>query len=433
MLEGMPAMKSEIGPDQAVLPFVVEIKRDTQANFKASMDALRASCAQVNADIVFEYTSGSELFGLKVSTGAWARTSCKITTEEGKLAGKALLVFTAERVAPLNTGAGDVPGSLGPMDLEFGFDDNGCGSASLSALFKTLADAKTWVQTVRQGSGRPALLGSHWRFRAPKYDGKRLENQPTPLPDTAYSMFRATCLLSALPPDLASALPAEIIDCKYRGEFNPRQPQNVKIADHPGYNVIITGTLQVKGAHDNTFDAADTSSLAAGSWPATVRAALQAVTNHFAARIGAQIELPDEPAFAPSGSDGGITFAILGRAGVGNVLSLVENVTISRTTRNRRLGGSLATRVYKHRNGPMYKVNHDCTVTAKTLPAYPKLAFIEGSNWDEDEFKPSEPTVSIAANGTREYTASWSGAWTYVGPDPQADAETEFELIAGAL
>ncbi len=433
MLEGGPAMKGETGPDQASLPFLVHVRASTQANLKTAMDALRAACAVVNADIVCEYATNSELLGLKVSTGAWARTSIKITEEEGKLAAKVLLVCTAERVAPLNTGAGDVPGSLGPMDLEFGFDDNGCGSASLSALFKTLADAKTWVQTVRAGTGRPAILGSHWRFRSPKYDGKRLENQSTPVPDTAYSMFRATCLLSALPPDLAAALGNDIIACQYVGEFNARPPQNIKTGQAPGYNVFITGTLQVKGASDSTFDSGDSTALAAAAWPATVRAALQGIVSHFQARIGVQIEQPDEPAWAPSGTSGQITFAIVGRAGVGNVLSLFETVTIKRATRNRRLGGTAGTRVYKHRNGPMYTASHDVTIVAKALPSYPALPFLQGSNWDEDEFTPGQPDVTVAANGTREYTARWTGQWTYVGPDPQHDGETDFEVLAGAL
>lgn len=433
MLPEGPALRGEIGPDSATLEFLVQVKRDTTANLKSSMDALEAQAALVNADIVLEYTSGSELASLKTSNGQWARTSCKLVKEEGALAAKVLLTFSAERLAAPNTGAGDVPGSLGPMDLEFAFDDNGVGSASMSALFKTLADAKTWVQTVRAGTGRPSFLGTHWRFRSPLYTGQRQENQPATPTAQLFSPFRATCILTALPPDLAAAVGSDVIACAYHGEFNARAPVNRRIGQAPGYNVLITGSLQVKGSHDSTFDSADSSSLAAGSWKATVRNALAGIAAHFAARVGVTIEQPDEPAWAPSGTSGEITFVIIGRAEVGEILSLVEDVKITRASRNRRLGGTAGTRVYKHRNGPMYTVSHDVTVVAKSLPSYPALPFVNSERFDEDSFTPSQPDVTVSQNGTFEYTARWSGAWTYVGPDPQADAETDFEVLAGVL
>lgn len=429
-----PGVRWSVDGQTAELPVAVQVSRDTTANLKTSLDALIAAMtATVNADLVLEYASGSTLASFLVSTGAWSRITCKAMVEGGETSALVLLVFTAERIAVATGSAGDAAGSLGPMDFSYGFDSNGRGSGQLSATFKTLADAKAWVQTVRAGTGRPSFLGSAWKFITVGYSGQQQENQGSPVPPAAYTPCSATCLLRALPSDLASALPSEVIDVEYDGRYTPGAPINADAGHGPGYNVVITGSLQVKGDKDSTFDSADTSAVAGSSLPAIIRNTINAVRAHFEARIGATIEVRDEPEWAPSGTRGEIAFVLTGLAGGGDILSLIEEVQISRLTQNRRLGGTRGVRVYPHANGAMIRVTQTLTIAAKTLPAYRPLPFINDDTWDEDEFTPVKPDVQVSESGARTFVCTWRGAWTRVGENPGIAGMADYEEIAGVI
>lgn len=435
LTKDMPGAQWAEGYGDAEIPFGIQVARDTTANLKTSLDALVAALtATVNADLVLEYASGSTLNQWLVSTGAWSRITCRVEVHEGKTGAVVLAVFRAERLAPTSGAAGDSDGQLGPMDWSEAFDANGRGSLSLSATFQTLAKAKTWVGTIRSGASLPAFIGSAWRFLTVGYSHQRQENQASPPPAASYTPCTATVIMRALPASLASTLPSTVLDVDYTITTKPRPPLPEDAGASPGYDVIISGSLQLKTESDSTFDSGDSTNVAAGAIASTVRTALTAIKSDAETRAGMTFTQLDEPEVGTGGTRGEISFAITGVAMLPNgVLGWDESVVLARITQDKIVGGTQGKQVFKHPNGPLWTCAHDLVITSLEMPSYKPLPFIDEQRWHEDVWRPSKPQPSITANGTRIFAVAWHGEWTRVAEDIGSEGQYDYNVLAGAV
>lgn len=429
-----PGMRVSVGQSEAQVIVPIQVVRDTTANLKTSVDALVAALtATVNADLVLEYTSGSTLASFLVSTGAWSRVTARCDVDYGSNEALILATFTAERIAPATGSAGDATDSLGPLEWNFGLDSNGRASAVGVVTFQTRTDATAWVQLVRSGT-RPAWMASAMRFTTAGWSFQQQPNQGSPVPEGAYTPCIATAVFRALPSALAgSGAFTNINDVEYTVLIKARPPVAEEAGAAPGYDVTISGSIQMKTEADATWDSNDTTTVAAGSVKSTARSAIDAIVSDAQTRAGTSFTRMDEPELAIGGTRGEVAFVVTAVADLPNgILSWEETTTLKRITRNRRIDGTKGTRVFKHPNGSLWKCFHTLAITALSLPSYAPPPFITSDTWDEDEYTPGKPVVSISSNGTRLYTIVGAGEWTRVGEDPDAIGY-DYATLAGAV
>lgn len=428
-----PGLKIMEGPSSAQIIVPLQVSRSSTADLKTSVDALVALLtATVNADLVIEYASGSTLTSFLVSTGAWSRITCECVRDYGEKDCLILATFTAERIAPATGSAGDATDSLGPLEWTFGLDSNGRASVVGSVTFQTRQDATAWVQLVRSGT-RPAWMSSAMRFTTAGWSFQQQPNQGSPVPESAYTPCIASAVFRALPAALAgSSSFAAINDVEYTSTAKARAPVPQQAGGAPGFDVIISGSLQMKMEADATWDSADTTTVAAGAVKSTALAAIETIISDAQSRMGRTFTRLDEPELAVGGTRGEVTFVVTAVADLPNgVLSWQETVTLKRITQNRRASGSRM-RVFPHKGGPLWKCFHSLAITSLNLVSYTPPAFINATNWDEDEYTPGQPQVDFTSSGARIYTIVGSGEWTRVGTDPEA-REYDFDQLVGAI
>lgn len=429
-----PGLRISVGQSEAQVIVPVQVVRDTTANLKTSVDALVAAVtANVNADLVLEYTSGSTLVSFLTSTGAWSKISATVDVSYGDTSAYALITFTAERIAPATGTAGDATDSLGPLEWTFGLDSNGRASVIGTVTFQTRADANTWINTVRSGT-RPSWMNTAMRFLTSGVTMQQQPNQASPVPESAYTPAIASVVFRALPGALAaSSAFTNINDVDYTVTIKARPPLPESAGAAPGFDVTISGTLQMKTDTDATWDSNDTTSVAANAVKSTARAAVDAIVSDAQTRAGTTFTRLDEPEYAIAGARGEVAFVVTAVADLpGGVIAWEESTTLKRITRNRRLDGTKGIRVFKHANGPLWKCFHSLAITSLSLPVYTPPAFINEQTWDEDEFTPGKPEVTPTSNGTRIYTLVGAGEWTRVGEDPNS-LGYDYATLEGAV
>lgn len=433
---GAPGLRFSQGRTSAELLVPVVVDAASTVALKTAVDAvILAMLANANADVVYEYTSGSTLADWKVSDGTWSRI-------EGEVAGidygdeNALILFrfSMQRVGIASTGAGDPADAITPVFWNFGLDSNGLGSCAGTCTFESRADAAAWVVLMRAGTGWPAWLGTQFRFATAIYQKEQQQNQASPVPDTAFTPATVTVVLSALPSAFAgNSAFDDVISVEYDAVMSPRAPQDENSGQEPGFDITISGTLQFKTEVDTTYDANDTSQTAGSGLKSAALACIEAIESDAKTRLGVTWFRPNDPVITVK-ENGLVIFNLAAMTGdSGRITTWNESMQIVVTPRDRAITGSAGTRIHPHRLGPEIRVHHTLAVTAFSEIAYQPPSFIS-SAWFCESPNPAKPIVKKAAgDGQDEHVMAWSNVWKYLGDSSGARNLYEFNDILGGL
>lgn len=432
-----PGIRYNEGRNQAIIAVPVLVTSDTTANLKTAVDALKQAVqANANADLVYEYDAGSELTSWKVSTGRWHRIEADFTPDWGTLNCLVLVTFTASRIGIASDGAGDPEGAITPVLWNFAVDANGRASCAGDTVFESRADAVTWVQLMRSGSARPDWMGSHFRFASAIWQKEQQQNQASPVPDAAFSPAAVTVVFNAIPGAFAGSSAFDgVVSVDYDVLGEPRGAIDEEAGTSPGYNIVVTGTVQLKTDTDSTYDPSDTTKVDASSVESAMKPILEAIEQDAKARRGLDWFRLSPPTIVP-GSSGLVGFTIVAMSGdAGRVISWSETVTITLTPRDRAIPGSKGTRVHKHRLGPEIRVKHTLAIEAFSPQAYRPLPFIAGNpSWMREPGEAPKPIVADAGDGAaKRYLHAWSNTWFYLGDASNARDAYEYEDVLGGL
>lgn len=424
---------------EVVVP--IHITRDTLANYKASRDELiNALTKTVNADVVFESAAGTTFKDWLVSAGAWHRVNCRVEVENENDSGNdvsalAAVVITIERAGVSSGSAGDPTNATTPVLWSFALDSHGLGSAAADCTFETRADAANWVQTMRDGTGHPDWMGSAYRFATAQYQKEQQQNQADPVPDEAYSPAAVTVVFVALPSAFAgNSAFDDVVSMDYEVSGSPRGALDEEAGNTPGYDVVISGTIQFKTEADSDYDSNDSSSVSGSDLISKAEAVLDAIESDAQTRRNLTWERLDDPVIVPT-HGGLVTFAITAITGdTGRITVWSESVEVQRTPRDRVILGSKGARVHKHRLGPELRVRHNLSIEAFSPQQYKPLPFIDGNDrWFEENFAPSKPKVLVAEGaGKTRYQHAWAGQWLFLD-DATGIQGRNYEDIAGAV
>lgn len=433
---GAPGLRYSQSRSSAELLVPVLVDRDTTANLKTSVDALiTAVQANANADIVYEYTSGSTLADWKVSDGTWSRVEGEVAgidwSDENALV---LLRFTMIRVGVASTGAGDPVDAITPVSWNFGLDANGLGSCAGTCTFESRADAAAWVVKMRDTTGWPAWMGTQFRFATAIYQKEQQQNQTSPVPETAFTPATVTVVMSALPSAFAGdAAFTNVVSVEYDAVKSPRAPLNENSNTDAGYDITISGTIQFKTEKDATYDTNDTGQTAGSGLRSAALACVTSIEADAKTRLGEAWFRASEPVLTVK-ENGLVVFNIAAMTGdAGRVTEWTESMQINVTPRDRAITGSQGTRVHPHRLGPEIRVQHTLAVKAYSEVAYQPPAFIS-SAWFCESPNPARPIVNKAAgDGQTEHIMAWSNVWKYLGDASGARDQYEFDAILGGL
>jgi hypothetical protein len=414
------------------LAFAVQVTAASASALKTALEALRAAAvANSNADLVLERVSGTTLFQWLVSDGSWSRIEGNVEFDVGALddassthVALAVLTFRAERVGLASGSAGDPADAIAPLDWGVAFDANGRGSASVAATFETLATAQAWVATLRSGAGKPAWLGTAWRFASVTYNPSQQLNQGSPVPTAAYTPCAVTVVFRAMVSAFAAdSAFADVVDCTYNVNAVPRQGT----PDGAGFDLTITGSLQFKTENDATFDSGDTTSVAANTLRTKALACIESIKTDAQTRSGYGFTQLDDVDLTYDAATGEVIFSVKGVSLLpNNVLAWAETVTIQRTPLDVIMPGTKARRVYQDALGADWTIRHSLAISALSVPSYraPALSLSAG-DWLERPATKHEQPPMVSANGTRVYATSWEKEWMYVGSGEPSGVSVE--------
>lgn len=432
-----PGVRYTDGRNQATVVAPVLVKADDTAGLKAAVDALKQAVqANANADLVYEYDAGSELASWRVSTGRWHRIEADFTPDWAERNCLVLVTFTATRVGIASDGAGDPDGAVTPVLWNFSLDANGRASCAGDTVFKSRADAVAWVQSLRAGSGRPAWMGSHFRFATAIWQKEQQQNQASPVPETAFTPAAVTVVFNAIPGAFAGNSAFDnVVSVDYDVLGEPRGPIDEEAGTAPGYNIVVTGTVQLKTDTDSTYDSSDTTKVDESSIRALMKPILEAIEQNAKSMRGLEWFRLSAPTLVP-GSNGIVGFTIVAMSGEpGRVISWSETVVITLTPRDRAIPGSRGTRVHKHRLGPEVRVRHVLAVEAFSPQAYRPLPFISGNpSWMREPGEVPKPVVADAGEGAaKRHLHAWDNTWLYLGDASSARDAYEYADVLGGL
>ena len=432
---GTPGLRYSQSRTGATLLVPVLVDKTDESTLKAAVDAvLLAMQANANADVIYEYTSGSTLADWLVSTGAWSRVETTFDIDWGEE--NALILFRLEmtRLGIAGNGAGDPANAITPVFWSFGLDSDGIGSCSGTATFESRADAAAWVVLMRAGTGWPTWLGTQFRFVTALYQKEQQQNQASPVPETAFTPAQVTVVFSALPSAFAgdSAFD-DVLGMAYDCVKTPRAPQDENSGEEPGHDITISGSVQFKTEVDATYDSNDTTRTAGAALKSAAAACLTSIEADAKSRLGESWFRVADPVLTVK-ENGVVRFDLACMTGDDSrVTNWAESLHIAVTPRDRAITGSIGTRVHPHRLGPEIRVHHSLVVTAFREVAYQPPAFIS-SVWQPESPNPSRPVRKTAAgDGQAEYTMAWSNVWKYLGDASGARGAYEFDDILGGL
>lgn len=437
---GQPGIRYQVSRDTATLVVPVLVDRNSTANMKTSLDALEAAVlANVNADIVYESATGTTLRDWKVSDGTFSRIEGTVSADVQEENALVLITFNMTRLGVEAGGSADPDNAITPVLWNFSLDVSGLASCAGDCTFKTREGAAAWVQTMRSGTGWPGWLDADaFRFSTAIYQKEQQLNQTATsasvAPEQAFTPAAVTVILVRLPAAFASNSAFDnVVSLEYDAAGSPRGPIDENAGIAPGYDVILSGTLQFKTEKDTTYDSNDSTSVASADLKSTATACINAIEAEAKTRLGLEWVRVDEPTLTPTGG-GSFAFAIVAMTGSsGRVTEWTESMQIIVTPRDRAITGSKGVRVHPHRLGPEIRVQHSLAITAFSKQVYVPPTFIS-SSWFHESPNPTKPRVFTPEGGGRtRYVQAWSHTWYYLGDSNAARNKYEFDEIIGGL
>lgn len=430
--------------NQAVVNFIVQVERDTPANFRTSRDAIVAALTRtVNADVVYESEPGETFKDWLVSTGAWQRVEGDVMAEDESDSGAAvdglfLVTLTLSRVAPATGSGGDPAGSLDGVTWSHALEGGGRPGVQASAVFQTREDANLWVRNLRSGVARPAWMGTAYRFVTAMRNIEQQPNQAAPVPEAAYAPCEVTAIFNALPSAWAlSAAFADVVDGDCEMGASLRGRLQSEAGARPGLNVTISGRVMFKTEKDEEFDSTDTTVVVPDGLREKTLACFRVMKADLERRRGiSEVQLPDGEAgieLLPSPKSGEVFFVAAGVAEFDGVLEFSEHMEVEMTTRDRIMDGVLGGVVFQDELGPVVRVKQSGAAMTSYLYAPQKPPFIN-DRWLELRWKPTKPVQKPPhEDGMTFYEVGWDGEWVLVSDGGQgARGATTFEEITGA-
>jgi len=409
------------------------VAADSDALSVAVKAVTAAITGATNYDLEFQHDAGSEMESWKVSTGEFSRIVGSVETDVRDVEALILMTFNAERIAPLNDGAGDIAGTIGDMSFDFSQDINGITNMSATAVFKDRSSAVAWVVGVRAGSAGalPTWLHDDFKLMSWRDDLTLPGDQPSPVVDSSYNPVNCQFMMTRLPSSLASDSAFDnIYAANYDVAITEREPLDIASGDQAGSDVTISGTLQFKTEKDTTWDSGDTSVTALAALKSAAEAAIDVIISDAETRTGETWTKAADLILTQS-NNGEVAFRYLGRANFGNIIRWVESVSLTRTTRDRKLSGSKGDRLFKHRHGPSVQISWSLVVESFSLISPTPPAAVTSGQWQELAFTPGKP-IEVKGMGDlgNAYMQSFNGSWEKVNDGSVASTAYDY---AGAV
>lgn len=413
----------------ASVVFGVEIKAASNAALKTAIDELEtAVTATAVMDVVFESDAGTEFLAWRVSTGEYSRVVGNVAVDARDVDAVILVTFDAERIAPVNTGAGDQDGSIDAETWSVGQDASGQTSVTATLTFKDRTSIVAWLAAARAktAGALPPWLHSDFNVLTWRDDLTLEGGQPSPVTDSAWKPCTIQVFFTRMSEAVASALQAlGVVDFNCDTAITPREPLDKASGEVSGSDVLISGTLQFKTETDTTWDSGDTDKTALSAIDQAARDAV-AVLAEDAKTRSASDWTQTELLITHSGK-GGVAFTYHAIKDLGNIWRWVESTQVVRSSTNRKLQGSLAQRVFVNRSGAKVSVTHSLLIESFEVVSYSPPEILNSGEWDELSFTPTKPVVMGARGLLPETTVyAWAGSWERVNSGTETGGGYEY-------
>lgn len=396
------------------------------ANVKTAVDAVRTALVNtVNADVVIS-SDGTTQRSFLVSTGEFSRNSGTVEAEEHENGAFIVCEITCERLGVSAGTAGDLTGQIDALEWNYAEGAQGLAKATVSGVFKTRANAVSFVQFFRSSSNWPSWLpSSYWvMLPTPVYEYQQQLNQASPVPSSAFTPCRATVFFQQIPAAVASTMKAQgCSTLTYRIKKTPNPPQDENSGETPDNNVLISAVCQFQTDNNASFDSGDTNNVTTASLRTRALAMLAALKTEAQTAMGESLVAPDDPIIEELGDGGQVSIDALYLTSGKSILTWDETTEINFAFR----GGIYeldngAEGIAGHKAGAEIVCTHTLTVDSLQPIAYRKPAFINESEWFAPAQTPKIPTVKVSQNGVRRYEARWVMQYRYLNQGSPAQS-----------
>lgn len=406
----------------AVMAFVVYLDGITgAANVKTAVDAVRNAVVNIsNADVVVS-VDGTTQRQFLVSTGEFSRITGTVDAEEAENGAFLLCELTCERIGVSSGTAGDNTGAIESLEWSYAEGADGLAKASVSGVFKTKANAITFVQFFRNSSNWPSWLpSSYWvMLPSPIYEfEQQLNQQASPVPDSAFTPCRATCIFQQIPAELASAMKAQACSTlTYRIKKEPAPPQDENSGEDPGNTFSIEAVAQFQVDNNSSFDSGDTAQVTVASLETRALALLTAIKTAAQATMADSLAAFDKPIIERLGDGGQVSITAVYLSAGKTILAWDETCEI-----NFVFQGAIypldtgAEGVAGHKAGDSIDCTHTLNIDSLVPLAYRRPTFIDEGSWQPIGRTPSIPRVKRTQSGARKYEARWVMHYHFMNP-----------------
>lgn len=405
----------------AVMAFVVYLDGITgAANVKTAVDAVRNAVINIsNADVVVS-VDGTTQRQFLVSTGEFSRITGTVDAEEAENGAFMLCELTMERLGVSSGTAGDNAGAIEALEWSYAEGAQGLAKASVSGVFKTKANAITFVQFFRNSSNWPSWLpSSYWyMLPTPVYEFEQQLNQASPVPDAAFTPCRATVFFQQIPAEVASTMKAQsCLTLTYRIKKEPAPPLDENAGEDPGNTFSIEAVAQFQVDNNSSFDSGDTANVTVATLETKALAVLAAIKTAAEATMADSLVAFDKPVIERLGDGGQMSITATYLSAGKTILAWDESCEI-----NFAFQGAIYTLdtgaegVAGHKAGDSIDCTHTLNVDSLVPISYRRPVFIDEGSWQPIGRTPSIPRVKRTQLGTRKYEARWVMHYHYMNP-----------------
>lgn len=420
-------------PESVSFDFIITLSgMANAAAVKAALDALDTVLHGLSGDVVIESAPSATFREFKTSDGTFTRLAIRTETYAGDNHGVVTVGCTLTRETATPPSGGLPTGALDVFNWQHDQDVDGLGAVIGTFEFKTRADAIAYAQLLRTGT-RPAWLSAAYKL-------SRLAYESTEPVTGEFRPSRLVATWVMLPAwAVASGAFNDVRVFTAQTQVQPRR-LDLRAATEPGYDVLLSGSLEFKVEDDTTADPLDSGAVTAAQLRALADAAIDAIIAETSVRLdeGVIIELSRDYSRVDVRS-GTVHFEVTGITGLRNrILTWQETVTFRIVDRSTKVfhsapaaNGKRFTR-FEHAGGYEQTVHQQITVTslgAARVPL-PNPVGISGRDWRELNAAPTVPVAIGTQDGLTVWETSNTREWEWDGDGPMRGLPSDRETVA---
>ena len=407
--------------EAAEFTFFVRYDGNSRAQIETRLTQLRDTLKRLQGDVAIEVASGTSVAEFKTSDGSYTALAFDTEILPGERHGLMIVTARITRDAESRPNPALPDGAVDVFGWQYEQGPDGLAAAFARFGFQTHAQALTYAATIRSGTALPAFIPSSFKLQSIGYDIEEPETDEFRPSTIAVTLKQLPAWATGVDSDIVgitATLQAEPI------RLNARAGSD---ATDPGLAFQVGGSITFKTEQNTSFDASDTSVVAGNQLRIKADAALVAIMDEAASRLGLGGEyITVERAFPSLEVERGtVNFNVVAMSGnPGRVQAYDETITSILTDRDVEVyDGDGTETTFEHAAGYEWLVTFTATVASvggsrpiqtpvvrSRLPA----PGVTSADWKLKEWRPDfEVVENVSDPGLALHVRSLSATWKY--------------------